>query len=181
MAKLEIISDKFLAKQIIDDYSAKIQKDYDENRADQPGWPLELFGIECGEGWYGIIAALIRYIEDYNEKNTDVEPIRVQQIKEKFGELRFYTNYYTHDLNELISEAEEVAWNTCETCGSTKNIGHTMGWISVVCPHCLAERIKNNKHDVVYRWSDRGIKNESAVIHEVKKDNVKDFLKLFEK
>lgn len=178
MAKLELISDKELAKDIIEKYVNKLQKDYNEKRSDLPGYSMELFGVECGEGWYGIIAALIKYIEEYNETHSD-EPIIVHQIKEKFGELRFYTNFVTPELDDLIEEAEGIAWNTCETCGSTKNIGHTMGWVSVVCPDCIAKRIENYPNNTI-KWSDRGQDNKPAVVHEINANNIKEFLKLFE-
>jgi hypothetical protein len=53
--------------------------------------PYELFGLETGLGWYGLILPLIKEIYEYNKQNPDKE-ITITQIKEKFGELRFYTN-----------------------------------------------------------------------------------------
>lgn len=180
MAKLEIINDREMAKDIIEKYISKRSKEYREKDTDRARYPMELFGIECGEGWYGIIAPLIGYVEEYNENHPDGEPIEILQIKEKFGELRFYTNFTTPELNELIIEAEEKSWKTCETCGSTENVGHTMGWISVLCPECIRRSFEKNPCQEI-RWSDRGRNNEVAVIHEINSKNIDKFMELFEK
>ena len=46
------------------------------------------FGFEIGDGWYGILEDLITKI-----KNIDIDKVvKVIQIKEKFGGLRFYIN-----------------------------------------------------------------------------------------
>lgn len=42
--------------------------------------------LEIGEGWYPLVEPLFEYIEEYN-KTTDV-PIKVLQVKEKFGGLK---------------------------------------------------------------------------------------------
>ena len=69
--------------------------------------PIELFGIECGKGWYKLIEPIIKYIEEYNQDKKEEDKIKIIQIKEKFGELRFYTNFGTEELHKMIEEAEE--------------------------------------------------------------------------
>ena len=177
MGKLKPIEDKELARQIIENYVTKIQNEYyglkDEDK--RPGWPMELFGVECGRGWYGIVASLIKYIEEYNSSQPVDKHIVVNQVKEKYGELRFYTNFFNEELRELIDEAEGHSWNTCENCGATKNVGHIYkGWVSVMCADCLAELARQNK-DRTYTWSDRDN------VYDVNSENVDDFLKNFQK
>lgn len=103
--------------------------------------PLELFGIECGKGWYQLITPIIEYIDNYNSNLSEEEHINIIQIKEKWGTLQIYTNYHTDELFKMKSEAEKASWNTCETCGSKKYVGHTDSYISVCCIDCLKEQV----------------------------------------
>jgi hypothetical protein len=41
----------------------------------------------------------------------------VDCIKEKFGELRFYTSGTTQKMDHLIEEATEISRKTCDKCG----------------------------------------------------------------
>lgn len=108
----------------------------------QEALPL-YFGFECGNGWFEIIKKLCEGIQkEIEEQKLDPAPY-VQQVKEKFGGLRFYMSYYTDKMSKLIRKAEEEAWKTCETCGSKKDVLHTDGWIETICSKCLEER-KNN-------------------------------------
>lgn len=126
--------------------------------------PYELFGLECDKGWYGIINPLFDYIEEYNKENPDNE-IKVLQVKEKFGGLRFYISHGDETLYKMIDKAENESLKTCEHCGSKENVIHTDRWIWTVCKNCLKESVKksnrpvtfweNNKH---YRCDKDGIK-----------------------
>ena len=70
--------------------------------------PFPMFGIECGNGWYNILDALCFQIQEHinwankqrnfllenNPHNLripdEVPQVVVEQVKEKFGTLRFY-------------------------------------------------------------------------------------------
>lgn len=117
-------------------------------------YPFELFGVECGEGWNKLIQPLFDYIENYNQDKAKDEQIKILQVKEKFGSLRFYTNFTTSELNKMEEDAEDKSYHTCEICGSTENIGHTIGWITTLCHNCVKENaIKNNNHKIWIRES----------------------------
>jgi hypothetical protein len=58
--------------------------------------------------------------------------IRVQQIKEKFGGLRFYYDGGDLYIDGLVSMAESWAGQTCETCGNKGQQRHG-GWIRTLC------------------------------------------------
>ena len=66
--------------------------------------PYELFGVECGEGWHELLKPVFDYIENYNKDKSDENKIIVEQVKEKFGTLRFYCSFYTDELEKLIEE-----------------------------------------------------------------------------
>lgn len=60
---------------------------------------------------------------------------KAMQVKEKFGGLRFYMNYYVEDLEDLISEAESQSYNICEKCGKPGK-SREGGWIVTLCDDC---------------------------------------------
>jgi len=96
------------------------------------------YDLDVGDGWYELIDKMLTELAKY--------PIKMKQIKEKFGGLRAY---YTSDDNcdieidddtwfevdDIIAEAEEKAWHTCEICGEHGSVGSN-GWISTLCPSC---------------------------------------------
>lgn len=104
----------------------------------KPQEPYELFGIECGKGWNKLIIPILDYIDLYNSGHDD--KIEILQIKEKFGGLRIYTSFSTPELDQLIDDAEEQSFKTCEYCGSTKNVSQTTGWIKTLCRKCMREK-----------------------------------------
>lgn len=91
-----------------------------------------MVGIEnVGKGWWPIIRALEA---DLDKIDPDYE---LQQVKEKFGGLRYYasTKVATFDaLHARIAEAEAEADLTCEVCGTTEEVT-TEGprWIKTLC------------------------------------------------
>ena len=104
----------------------------------EPKWSYELFGVECGEGWKVLYQPIIDYIDKYNEDHE--EKIEIHQIKEKFGGLRFYTNFKTNALRAMIENAVERSYNVCETCG--KHIDKPIcenHWIYAECEECHQE------------------------------------------
>lgn len=113
--------------------------------------PFELFNVECGKGWFDLLRPIFEYIERYNKDEKNKEKIEVLQVKEKFGGLRFYTNFQTNELSKLIEEAEFKADNTCELCGSTEKVGKTLGWITTCCEECAKKIAKNNYSEYI-RW-----------------------------
>jgi len=68
--------------------------------------------------------------------------VNIDQIKEKFGGLRFYYSGGDDFIFGAVSLAENMSYKICECCGTTKNIGQTKGWITTLCKEC-AEKNKN--------------------------------------
>lgn len=58
--------------------------------------------------------------------------INVQQIKEKFGGLRFYYQGGDNEISGMVTMAEVWAGRTCETC-SNKGEQRSGGWIRTLC------------------------------------------------
>lgn len=98
---------------------------------------MTLFGFECGDGWFNLIYNLSEKIETYNKSlSPDVEPIRATQVKEKYGTLRFYTNYGTDEIFDLIDEAETQSAKICESCGAPGLLREKNGWFYTSCLDC---------------------------------------------
>lgn len=112
---------------------------------------LMCFGIECGDGWFGILWELSLKIESILEKHlsevdnaklllADDTVFNVSQVKEKFGTLRFYFDssvdeeVYT-EIRDAVREAEDKSAITCEVCGRPGELT-SGGWKSVVCNEC---------------------------------------------
>lgn len=66
--------------------------------------------------------------------NPDYE---IHQAKEKFGTLRFYTDFdYGTPASDLILDAEALSAYTCEKCGAADAKGRVGGWIKTLCDDC---------------------------------------------
>ena len=90
--------------------------------------PIELFGIECGNGWHPLLEPICEYILKYNSGKDGSEHIELTQVKEKWGFLHIYTSRATEELRKLISDAEQKSKTICETCGNPGILRNVNGW-----------------------------------------------------
>lgn len=94
------------------------------------------WGIECGDGWYNIIDQLCANIQshiDWEEsRGIAISQVVAEQVKEKFGTLRFYIRGGDEYIDALINMAESMSGVTCEACGKPGTAGGK-GWISTMC------------------------------------------------
>jgi hypothetical protein len=97
-------------------------------------------GIECGDGWYDILSALCWEIAQH-ERNIaaapveDYQPVKFDQIKEKFGGLRVYYDGGDEFVRGLVCMADAMSYKICEACGE-KGKPNENGWISTLCDKC---------------------------------------------
>ena len=92
------------------------------------------FGIECGGGWYELIDKLCNQLVSLN--NTIV----ADQVKEKFGGLRFYAHFTADELErknakmwKLIDNAENESYTICEECGNAGRLSTSGSWLRTLC------------------------------------------------
>jgi hypothetical protein len=130
--------------------------------------------IDVGDGWFTIIDTLCSCIcSEVDKLNgeltvcTDEKQMRqlytklvdarnrlprLVQIKEKFGELRFYYSRNAENserIDALVSFAEDMCSRTCSYCGSPgKKLrqGEKTGWVSVICEGCQGTNFKIGNH-----------------------------------
>lgn len=96
--------------------------------------PFPMFGIECDDGWYNLLDELCSRIEDKLDK--EVDEFFVDQVKEKYGGLRFYVSSATEEILDLIDEYEEKSYTICESCGKSGKLVNHFGWYKTVCEDC---------------------------------------------
>ena len=120
------------------------------------------WGFECGDGWYNILNQLMGNIQhhiDWKEKQRDwtirfnstappedmrpvpelIPQVTLDQVKEKFGTLRFYYTGGDEYIRGLVSMAESMSGVTCEECSAPAET-HGPGWIRTICTPCEEKR-----------------------------------------
>ena len=97
--------------------------------------------IGIGKGWHGLLYALIQKIQNHlvELKLKEDEWPRIDQIKEKFGGLRFYTSYSFSKIDEWVEAAEDFSVYICEFCGQPGNYVKFGGWVKSSCQKCYKE------------------------------------------
>jgi hypothetical protein len=80
-----------------------------------------------------IIAADFRTVPEV------IPQVTLDQVKEKFGTLRFYYTGGDDYISGLVSMAESMSGVTCEECGSPGKT-HGGGWVRTLCDEHEAER-----------------------------------------
>jgi len=97
----------------------------------------QFWGVECGDGWFDLLDYLCGSLITYTYGD---EEIYVDQVKEKFGRLRFYLSREDDVMHGMVSMAEHMSGRICETCGER---GETRGgsWMVTLCDKHHEERI----------------------------------------
>ena len=90
----------------------------------------------CEEGWRDLLERCCVRIE---AALAEGGVLRVQQIKEKFGALRFYWSGDLPDaakakVDEAIALAAARSACTCEICGAEGRLYDRDGWLATACP-----------------------------------------------
>ncbi len=109
-------------------------------------------GFSCGEGWWPILEALCGQIQHHidwkNKQSEVVAQVTVNQIKEKFGGLRFYYSGGDDVIDGMVRMAESWAAHSCEECGAPGK-SREGGWIRTLCDTHEAERQQHMKERLV--------------------------------
>lgn len=106
--------------------------------------------VSTGKGWQHIIFELCNNIQSYINRSNDlremlithnpynrkipeyISQVTIDQIKQKFGGLRFYYSGGDDRIDGMVSIAESWALTTCELCGNLGKI-RTGGWVLTLC------------------------------------------------
>lgn len=99
-------------------------------------------GLDIAYGWVKIVFAIMQTIKNHEDNllrqrgpeyfGTEYHPVIVDQIKEKFGGLRFYYSGGDGYVDGLVTMAEQWAEQTCEICGERGEL-RKLGWMRTLC------------------------------------------------
>lgn len=107
-------------------------------------------GFSCGSGWWPLLEQLCASIQSHIDWKNEtrerllkdnphqhavpdaVTQVTIEQIKEKFGTLRFYYQGGDEYIHGAVSLAERLTNHLCETCGGLGK-RRSGGWIRTLC------------------------------------------------
>jgi hypothetical protein len=79
-------------------------------------------------------------------KNHGIQNYKVLQVKEKFGQLRWYDSGVPDrakiDYYKWLGKYEALSEKTCQTCGKAGKERTIGGWISILCDRHAAGEMK---------------------------------------
>lgn len=115
----------------------------------------QMFGIEAGAGWYELIRSLCRELTEACARAGREKDLVVDQVKEKYGALRFYCHLeggakeentaLNHKIYDVIDKYEEMSTLVCELCGAPGErrelkLRSGMVWYQTLCDEHYALR-----------------------------------------
>lgn len=105
-------------------------------------------GFAVGKGWWPILEILCANIQqhlDWRNRESEVIPqVVVEQVKEKFGGLRFYYQGGDEQIHGMVRMAEAWADSCCEECCAPGR-RRDGGWIRTLCDMHEAEHQKRRQ------------------------------------
>lgn len=89
-------------------------------------------GFDCPTGWLPLVWQLSEQLASSG--------MQCDQIKEKFGGLRYYISEYNEKAHSLIDAAEKASLSLCQECGAPAKTGKIGPWlIATLCPEHVAK------------------------------------------
>lgn len=99
-------------------------------------YTLEEAQSQVGPGWAGLVKKIYDKLPD---------GAFIEQIKEKFGGLRFYVSNVPMEMFDFIGDVEEESYTICEECGKPGTTRDDLGWVLTLCDEHHATRIAQRK------------------------------------
>jgi hypothetical protein len=101
-------------------------------------------GVSIGDGWVSLVDCLVKNIEFRLKYNSMPDGVQVNQVKEKFGGLRFYVHGVDDFIDGMITMAESLSYRICEDCGQSGSVREG-GWTRTLCDACeVIQETKRN-------------------------------------
>ena len=125
-------------------------------------------GIWVGPGWHKLVTLLCHKIQhhtvarnsrrqwllannpDHEHIPDEVPQVIIGQIKEKFGELRFYYDGGDDYIAGLVDMAEVMSYHICEDCGNPGMLRQDLRWVKVLCDKHHQERLEKQNPNTTW-------------------------------
>ena len=129
-------------KQLIEEFpflECQPENDWCYGNSDDINWFHNL-----PKGWEQLGLKMFSEIKDCLVKyNIPLECFIIQQLKEKWGELRLYwalkcpaKKECIKEIDDIVDKYEDVSYNTCIECGKQAKYV-TLGYILPYCENCI--------------------------------------------
>ena len=135
---------------------------------------LMAFGFDHHDGWFELIKELSENIDKELKKlqKDKIKNFQVDQVKEKFGGLRFYVNFApSNKIRKLIEVAERNSYEICEYCGKKGKLRGDLCWVLTLCDKCYFKRLGEYNYPKP-KWAKKQIIRESGLIENICKHGV---------
>lgn len=125
----------------------KLVEKYPKILKDFRGDPMSTcmaWGFECDDGWYELLDKCMEKMQYFCDlcfyRSGKQVQVVANQIKEKFGTLRFYVSVYDANeiendiIDDIVNEAERKSSRTCEVTGEEyAEPCKRGGWYKTLC------------------------------------------------
>ena len=105
-------------------------------------------------GWKRAFGKIM--LEEYREvliRNHYLRDFQWEQVKEKYGSLRLYSNGAPEALLDLESKYDYISGFFCISCGRMNSPVLTEGWVEPLCEDCYNKRIAKQR-----QWHEKNCK-----------------------
>ena len=92
--------------------------------------------------WYrGLFSRFKTYLDYRKPFDYITLQVEAEQVKEKYGSLRFYASNCDDVVFGITNFAEYLSGKICEECGTLENVTQNEGgWIRTLCDSCRLKR-----------------------------------------
>lgn len=90
------------------------------------------WGFNCGDGWFALLDTLCAEIRRHASEVSAPVPV-VQQVKEKYGTLRYYVAGADDWIHDLIWFSDYLSGVICEECRAPGYLATDIGWHRTRC------------------------------------------------
>lgn len=116
---------------------------------------------EMPDGWrkrFGLV--MCEMIRESLLKDNLLETYRIDQIKEKYGSLRWYDAGYNDEVAKIVSQFEYISEHTCIVCGKLDVKMTNSGWMVPLCEKC-----NNRNHPMIpySKWPETDLEEEFQI------------------
>ena len=134
-----------------------VEADYDYSYTELDSMP---------EGWRKAFGNMM--MEELREvliEENFLDGFRILEIKEKWGELRLYTNYHNDKIERIIKKYTTLSRNICILCGKPDTHMTYSGWYSPVCEECheKTDRDEKTPYSEIVCKNDNGVMSDRFV------------------